>query len=270
MYTYLRFDPPLLPSEPISQGCGTAPAYDYDRAEDLALEPAPKGQRWTSLLSNYPACTPGRLLKLAQLVRHYRHSGIANPFMASLQNVYSLADCVTGRHNAQLEDKVYGGGKVFKDSHLNHYENITLLTMASRLRYDDFNFPFATFEDLYLRVLTTAGRNPQCPVFAPIDGFGLVGTYDTALRIGYHISANWEAVAVRRVLPREYVYLHQGSREGFIHLVRKGLLKRAYLPHDYAFIKAPTRCFPKEISDQLEPYEIENFLCCMKDELAKL
>lgn len=77
---------------------------------------------------------------------------------------------------------------------------------------------------------------------AAIDRFGSLAVYDTALRIGAKLNR----------LP-EAVYLHAGTKAGAKALgleVSKPFLKTAELP---------------EPLKQLEPHEVEDFLCIYKD-----
>lgn len=193
-------------------------------------------------------------------------------FLDSLIYLYSLQDCVTGAHNGQLEDKILKGQPIHKHGHLFRYTNDTLLQMAKRLDYDNFNFPFTSFEDLYHKVKCTAGREPQVPSNAPIVGFGLVGLYDTAIRIGYHIIRNpkeQDPQKIKRIMPERYVYVHQGSLRGFKTLLAKGLINKKYLPEQKNYFRVDKKCFPKELK-VLTAFDIENFLCCMENQLKHI
>ncbi len=228
-----------------------------------------KGKHWKTQLRQLPTYTETDLKKLSDIVKEYDGSIHHNIFISSITNVFSLADCVTGARNGQLEDKVLAGEKIHKNSHLKHYQAETLLQMIRRMRYEEFNCPFPSFEELYNKVEYTAGCNPDNVGYPPIEGFGLVGLYDTALRIGYHISRSGKHDNPERVLPQKYVYVHQGSREGFMHLVRRGLVEKTYLPERPGFIKVDTRCFIGALKG-MEAYKIENLLCCMKKQLGNI
>lgn len=102
-----------------------------------------------------------------------------------------------------------------------------LIGEAKRLRNS------AGFDDIHTMV-------QECAV----PGFGKLAQYDTALRIGAWLS----------LLPTK-IYLHQGTRDGARQL---GLdVSRGHLSVDE--VPAPLQ--------ELEPYEIEDFLCIYKAHL---
>ena len=82
-----------------------------------------------------------------------------------------------------------------------------------------------------------------CQLVARARGLGELYCYDTALRIGAKLD----------LLPQK-VYLHRGTREG----------ARALGRNDYKAATIDPRTLPRELS-QLEPHEIEDFLCIFKD-----
>lgn len=93
----------------------------------------------------------------------------------------------------------------------------------------------ASFEDLH-QLVTRIG--------AGIYGFGVVGYYDTALRIGAYLG-----------LSPERVYLHAGTKKGARNL---GLDTRAGA--------LPLSAFPRELC-ALGGADLENLLCIYKDAL---
>jgi hypothetical protein len=110
------------------------------------------------------------------------------------------------------------------------------------------------------------------PYNAPIVGFGLVGLYDTALRIGYHIIRNpkeQDPQKFKRIMPERYVYVHQGSLRGFKTLLAKGLINKKYMPEQKNYFRVDKKCFPKELK-VLTAFDIENFLCCMENQLKHI
>ncbi len=93
------------------------------------------------------------------------------------------------------------------------------------------------FEDLMSAVEDVAGK---------VSGSGELATYDIALRIGQF-----------KDLKPVNVYLHAGARDGAMAL---GIQVDRVVP---------ISTFGPEVQD-LEPYEIEDFLCVYKDCFAKL
>lgn len=83
-----------------------------------------------------------------------------------------------------------------------------------------------------------------------IKKFGELCSYDTALRIGFNLN----------ILPHK-IYLHAGAMKGAENLKWDTKKKEIELNE-----------IPKIHSDLLvlQPYEIENFLCIYKKELANL
>ncbi len=79
-------------------------------------------------------------------------------------------------------------------------------------------------------------------VVTPLGSFGEMYSYDTALRIG----------ASRGILPSN-VYLHAGTRKGAEMLGFDGR-KRIIV----------WGTLPQQLRDELEPYEVEDFLCHLK------
>jgi len=88
-----------------------------------------------------------------------------------------------------------------------------------------------------------------------IDYIGYLTVYDTALRI-----------CLYRGMAPEHVYLHNGAFCGARYLLNKGFLKikkiRDNTPYDL-------NVFPQELQ-KLAAWEIENFLCCCKQEIKSI
>ncbi|MEK4229747.1 hypothetical protein [Solibacillus sp. FSL H8-0538] len=84
-----------------------------------------------------------------------------------------------------------------------------------------------------------------------IEGFGPVGVYDTALRIGVYMG----------IYP-EMVYIHAGSKEGTKLLLGKDYTAKIayYFMGDLDYPVLDPLVYPEEIQN-LAPYHIENFLC---------
>ena len=80
-----------------------------------------------------------------------------------------------------------------------------------------------------------------------VDNIGDLWSYDTDLRIGFKL----------RIYP-DVVYLHRGAREGARKLLGKKKIYGRYLSKDIFIERIPEL-------NELECYEIENFLCDLKD-----
>jgi hypothetical protein len=196
-----------------------------------------------------------------------------------LINKWSLSDCVTGCHNGEIEDKVLQspGKKLFNfHPHIKRFSAYTIFEMVYRMEYASFNRPFRDFEELFDKVEWLAGHTHESCQPPYIDKFGRVAIYDTALRIGFHLKRNprkpFGNDNKNRVLPLKYVYLHAGAMQGARALAELGVLSKD--PNGNGKITlgliVETTRFPTYITQRLEPYQIEDFLCVMHKALERL
>lgn len=107
------------------------------------------------------------------------------------------------------------------------------------------------FDDIYITISKLAST---------ISGIGELTVYDASLKIGSYLS-----------LYPEKVFLHAGAKEGANYLRELGLLKRTVNTKN-SNLKARMQFksdFP-EYFDMLTPWQLENFLCCKRDNLKNL
>jgi hypothetical protein len=206
-----------------------------------------------------------------------------------LLNKWSLSDCVTGCHNGEIEDKVLQspGKKLFNfHPHIKRFSAFTIFEMVYRMEYASFNRPYADFEELFDKVEWLAGHTHKSCQPPYIDKFGRVAIYDTALRIGFHLKKNPKKdfgdyvddngdIHINyknRVLPMKYVYLHAGAMKGARALATLGVLKKKPNANGKITLnlKELTKIFPTYITRDLQPYQIEDFLCVMHTVLEGL
>lgn len=122
----------------------------------------------------------------------------------------------------------------------------TLQRFSKILRADSKRWPDKLiFAELFQKVQEAAPKVG--------GGIGPLAIYDTALRIAWS----------KGVKPDE-VYLQRGALWGAQALHRKGLLDIPRLGRS-----VPLGCFPSELRE-LDPYQLENFLCVNHKELAAL
>jgi hypothetical protein len=154
------------------------------------------------------------------------------------------------------------------------------------MEYASFNRPYADFEELFDKVEWLAGHTHKSCQPPYIDKFGRVAIYDTALRIGFHLKKNPKKdfgdyvddngdIHINyknRVLPMKYVYLHAGAMKGARALATLGVLKKKPNANGKITLnlKELTKIFPTYITRDLQPYQIEDFLCVMHTVLEGL
>jgi hypothetical protein len=87
-------------------------------------------------------------------------------------------------------------------------------------------------------------------------GIGKLALYDITLRLG----------STRNIYPQKYVYLHAAPLASAKYLESIGLIEIPQSPKDS--FRVETSVFDK-ISGGLTSADIENVLCCYKDEICK-
>ncbi|MPY25067.1 hypothetical protein [Shewanella sp. YLB-07] len=138
-------------------------------------------------------------------------------------------------HQEEFEDS---------DGNIRGVKNIVLSSMAYKLISQEKKLKEAkAFVDVYEIVKTIK-----------VPGFGELSNYDAAIRISSFLGFK----------PTD-IYLHAGTRTGAQYLEDKGLL-----PEDSLLeTKLPIDIFPEQIQE-LEAFQIENFLCSYKHDLKSL
>jgi hypothetical protein len=154
--------------------------------------------------------------RLKKLVTYYNKHR-AKYFLACLENKESLADCVTGCLNkGQLscthDAKFHSHIRRFPS----HREGV--LEVANKIKEEEvLNGTINDFEDLIGRINALYGYADKGKNH--VKYFGPLYIYDTAIRIGYHLtSLDGNRV---RFMPDKYVYLQAGTLTGAMNLLGK-------------------------------------------------
>lgn len=166
-----------------------------------------------------------------------------------LNKKWSIGDCITGCHNDTYDSP--GHYILHRNSHQYCISKEAIKKAAEALSKADLtDNDLCNFENFYDWV---------SDVISTVGGIGDLSVYDTALRMGWNFS---DGRALRRIEPREYVYLHQGALWGAVALVRISRLSgRDYINPDVSLAR---RIPISEFCDDLRSLganHLENFLC---------
>lgn len=158
---------------------------------------------------------------------------------------WSVGDCVAGCFNEQYDCEI----GIARNNHQYRLDRSAIVEAEQRLsKLSSAGHSFTNFEELYQWVKNA---------ISDISGIGRLCVYDTALRLGWHVSSG-------RIAPQAYVYLHSGAALGASALKRLSELTGIeYIATDVNPAKMdrlPINAFYEPLR-LLDANHLENFLC---------